>query len=65
MGGGEGASLGSTTIFSLLLHFTRGIISHHTRNNRPFQPLFFFLFFLFFFFSPYGMKESGEIRQLR
>ena len=60
-GGGEGGGGGLPWIhhyfFLTSVHFTRGIISHHTRNNRPFQP--------FFFFSPYGMKESGEIRQLR
>ena len=56
--GGGGLPWIQQYFFLTSVHFTRGIISHHTRNNRPFQPFFFF-------FSPYGMKESAEIRQLR
>ena len=56
-GGGRGGLPWIHHYFFLTsVHFTRGIISHHTRNNRPFQP---------FFFSSYGIKETGEIRQLR
>ena len=40
----------ATVLFPLLLwvHFTPslGIISHHKRNNRPFQGIFLFFFFL-------------------
>ena len=58
MGGGEGAYLGSTTIFSLLLCTSLVVSYLITRATID-------LFNPFFFFSPYGMKESGEIRQLR
>ena len=61
--GGGGLPWIQQYFFLTFVHFTRGIISHHTRNNRPFQS--FFYFFYFFFFPPYGIKESGEIRQLR
>ena len=34
-------------LFLISVHFTHGIISHHTRNNRPFQRGVFFFFFFF------------------
>ena len=48
--------------FLTSVHFTRGIISHHTRNNRPFQPFFFsfFFLFLFFFFTLWHERVRGN-----
>ena len=39
-----------------------GIISHHKRNDRPFQGIFFS--FSFFFLSS-GTNKSGKIRKFR
>ena len=57
-GGGRGPSLGSTTTFSLLLCTSLVVSYLITRATIDLSKLFFF------FFSPYGMKESGEIRKL-